>query len=48
MLQTLVDDGVIGSVNYDTAKNLFLEGSEPFWITGPWELADPQRGQRRR
>jgi maltose-binding protein MalE len=38
VLQGLVDDGVIGSVNYDTAKNLFLEGSEPFWITGPWEL----------
>ncbi len=38
VLQTLVDDGVIGSVNYDTAKNLFLEGSQPFWITGPWEL----------
>jgi maltose-binding protein MalE len=37
-LQTLVQDGVIGSVNYDTAKNLFLEGSEPFWVTGPWEL----------
>ncbi len=38
VLQTLVDDGVIGSTNYDTAKNLFLEGSQPFWITGPWEL----------
>lgn len=29
---------VVGSVNYDTAKNLFLEGSQPFWVTGPWEL----------
>ena len=38
VLQTLVDDGVIGSINYDTAKNLFLEGRQPFWITGPWEL----------
>ncbi len=38
VLQTLVDDGVIASTNYDTAKNLFLEGSQPFWITGPWEL----------
>ena len=38
VLQTLVEDGVIQSTNYDTAKNLFLEGSQPFWITGPWEL----------
>jgi len=32
--------GVIGSTNYEDAKNLFLEGTEPFWITGPWELGD--------
>ena len=37
-LAGLVEDGVVGSVNYDGAKNLFLEGKEPFWITGPWEL----------
>jgi maltose-binding protein MalE len=36
-LASQVEAGVIGSVNYDTAKNLFLEGKEPFWITGPWE-----------
>jgi maltose-binding protein MalE len=36
-LEGLVTDGVVGSVNYDTAKNLFLEGSQPFWMTGPWE-----------
>ena len=37
-LQGLVDDGIVGAVNYDTAKNLFLEGKQPFWMTGPWEL----------
>ena len=30
--------GTIASTDYDTAKNLFLEGSSAFWITGPWEL----------
>jgi len=33
-----IDAGVIGSISYDNAKNLFLEGQEPFWVTGPWEL----------
>ena len=37
-LEQLVEDGVVGSVNYGDAKNLFLEGVQPFWITGPWEL----------
>ncbi len=37
-LETLVKDGVMASVNYDGAKNQFLDGTEPFWITGPWEL----------
>ncbi len=37
-LEGLIDDGVVGSLNYDGAKNLFLEGTEPFWITGPWEV----------
>lgn len=34
-----VSAGVIESTNYDNAKNLFLEGQAPFWITGPWERA---------
>jgi arabinogalactan oligomer/maltooligosaccharide transport system substrate-binding protein len=38
-LQDQVDAGVIPSTDYDTAKNLFLEGQAAFWITGPWELA---------
>jgi len=33
-----IEAGVIGSVDYDDAKNLFLEGQQPFWVTGPWEL----------
>ncbi len=36
-LEEQVSAGVVASTNYDNAKNLFLEGSEPFWITGPWE-----------
>lgn len=35
-----VEAGVIESTNYDNAKNLFLEGQAPFWITGPWERAN--------
>lgn len=37
-LAGLVADGLVGPTNYDTAKTLFLEGEQPFWITGPWEL----------
>ena len=35
-----VEAGVIASTNYDNAKNLFLEGRAPFWMTGPWERAN--------
>ncbi len=38
VLSEQVDAGVVPSVNYDNAKNLFLEGNAAFWITGPWEL----------
>lgn len=37
-LAGFVADGTIASTNYDGAKNQFLDGTEPFWITGPWEL----------
>lgn len=40
VLEAQVDAGYIGSTNYDTAKNQFLEGTQPFWITGPWELGN--------
>ncbi|NIR41124.1 MAG: extracellular solute-binding protein, partial [Actinobacteria bacterium] len=36
-LADLVESGIVAPTNYDTAKNLFLEGNEAFWITGPWE-----------
>ena len=38
LLETLIADGYVASTNYDDAKNLFLEGSQAFWLTGPWEL----------
>ncbi|MEM7274820.1 MAG: maltose ABC transporter substrate-binding protein, partial [Actinomycetota bacterium] len=37
-LETQVADGVVASTDYDTAKNLWLEGEAAYWITGPWEL----------
>ena len=40
ILASQVEAGYIDSTNYDGAKNLFLEGSQPFWITGPWELGN--------
>ena len=39
-LQEQVEAGVIGAVNDDTAKALFLEGSEPFFLSGPWQIGD--------
>jgi maltose-binding protein MalE len=37
-LSEISASGVLGKTNYDEAKNLFLAGEQPFWITGPWEL----------
>ena len=37
-LEALITGGAIGSTSYDSAKSQFLNGTEPFWITGPWEL----------
>ena len=39
-LQEQVDAGLIGATNYDTAKAFFMEGTEPFWMTGPWEVGN--------
>ncbi|MGH8928292.1 MAG: sugar ABC transporter substrate-binding protein, partial [Acidimicrobiia bacterium] len=39
-LQEQVEAGVIGAINGDTAKALFLEGTEPFFLSGPWQLSD--------
>lgn len=38
LLEQLIADGYIDSTNYDDAKNLFLAGTQAFWLTGPWEL----------
>jgi maltose-binding protein MalE len=38
VLETLIADGYVASTNYDDAKNLFMEGNQAFWLTGPWEL----------
>ena len=37
-LAGLVADGLLAPTNYDGAKTLFLEGQQPFWVAGPWEL----------
>lgn len=37
-----VEAGIVDSVNYDEAKSLFLEGTQPFWMTGPWEVGSLQ------
>ncbi|MEN8113705.1 MAG: extracellular solute-binding protein, partial [Actinomycetota bacterium] len=42
LLEQLVTDGYVASTNYDDAKNLFLAGTEAFWLTGPWELGTLQ------
>lgn len=39
-LEEQIAAGVVDSVNYDGAKQLFLDGTQPFWITGPWELGN--------
>ena len=39
-LQEQVEAGVIGGINDDTAKALFLEGTQPFYLSGPWQLTD--------
>jgi arabinogalactan oligomer/maltooligosaccharide transport system substrate-binding protein len=39
-LQEQVEAGVVGAVNGDTAKALFLEGTEPFFLSGPWQIGD--------
>ena len=39
-LEEQIAAGVIGSTNYDTAKALFLDGLQPFWMTGPWEVGN--------
>jgi arabinogalactan oligomer/maltooligosaccharide transport system substrate-binding protein len=43
-LPQLVKDGVLKStITYDIAKDAFLKGQTPFWITGPWSTADVKK-----
>jgi arabinogalactan oligomer/maltooligosaccharide transport system substrate-binding protein len=38
LIDKWVADGVISAnVDYGTAKDAFVKGKAPFWITGPWE-----------
>ena len=39
-LENAVDAGIVASTDYDTAKNLWLEGEAAYWMTGPWELGN--------
>lgn len=32
--------GIIAPLDYGTASQLFLDGSQPFWMTGPWEVGN--------
>ena len=43
-LEEQVADGVVESTDDPTAKELFLAGDAPFWISGPWQLGE-LRGQ---
>jgi arabinogalactan oligomer/maltooligosaccharide transport system substrate-binding protein len=38
VVEALIADGYLASTNYDDAKNLFMGGTEAFWLTGPWEV----------
>jgi len=42
IVEALVADGYLASTNYDDAKNLFMGGTEAFWLTGPWEVGSLQ------
>ena len=37
-LSTLVSDGYIGPLDDDQAKQLFIDGVEPFYMSGPWQI----------
>ncbi|CAN5512387.1 MAG: sugar ABC transporter substrate-binding protein [Acidimicrobiia bacterium] len=37
-LATLVADGYIAPLDDDTAKQLFIDGTEPFYLSGPWQI----------
>lgn len=37
-LATLVAEGYIGPLDDDAAKQLFIDGVEPFYLSGPWQI----------
>ncbi len=37
-LATLVADGYIAPLDDDAAKQLFIDGVEPFYMSGPWQI----------
>jgi len=37
-LEGLVADGYIGAIDDDVALQLFLDGAEPFYMSGPWQI----------
>lgn len=39
-LEEQVAAGVVGPTSYDTARALFFEGTELFWMAGPWEIGN--------
>jgi arabinogalactan oligomer/maltooligosaccharide transport system substrate-binding protein len=39
-LAELVSAGVIGPIDAGEAKRLFLQGAQPYWISGPWEIGE--------
>jgi len=44
-LAQMIKDGVVKTgVDYNTAKDLFVKGKMPFWVSGPWNLADFRKG----
>lgn len=40
LLEQLTVDGYVANTNGDDAKTLFLDGSAPYFLSGPWQLND--------
>jgi len=39
-LEALITEGYVANVTQDDAKAQFLEGTSPFFLSGPWQLGD--------
>ncbi len=43
-LAALAKDGIVkATMTYDIAKDAFIKGQTPYWITGPWVTADVEK-----